>query len=166
MNKQVEEIFNSLTLVGIAWVVFGTALLLTRGNKKEDQKDKGDKRKKISLRDSLVIGTFQAIALLPGVSRSGSTIIGGLWQKFSMKKAFELSFLLAIPAIFGASFLSFLDRGTDGVNVLTGILAAAVAGLVGYHSLKALKKIIISEKFYLFGYYCLAMGIFTILFLR
>lgn len=160
VHNIIEEIFNSLRLVGLMWLVMGTILLLTKKLKKKEEKVKLEEIKWL---DALIIGLFQALALFPGISRSGSTIIGGLWRKLSTKTAFNFSFLLAIPAILGATGLQLVKNGTVGVNLINGIFPMIVAGLVGYFSLKFLQKTLISQKFYLFGFYCLAMGIVAII---
>ncbi len=159
LSGRLEGIFNSLALVGIMWIVFGSTLLFSRlikaGSKSLEKKNLG------SL-DALVVGLFQAAALFPGISRSGSTIIGGRMREFSSGTAFTFSFLLAIPAILGAVALELQDgRMTVG---LADLSAMVVAGVVGFLSLRFLQQILKSDKFYLFGYYCLGIGILTIYF--
>lgn len=160
LNSKIEIIFNSLKLLGIMWVCFGLLLLATKTLKvKKEADDLG----KITWKDALVVGLFQAIALFPGISRSGSTIIGGLLSKLSPETAFYLSFLLSIPAILGATLLKLRDGSVGGVGLVTGTVSILIAGLVGYFSLKFLGKILKSDKFYLFGFYCLVLGIFVLL---
>ncbi len=105
------------------------------------------------------IGLFQALALFPGISRSGSTIIGGMFRKLSREEAFNFSFLLSIPATLGATALKMKDGNLNGVKVGTGIVLVIIAGLVGFISLKLLERVLKSEKFYLFGIYCLILGV-------
>lgn len=159
VNNIIEEIFSSIRLVGLMWLVMGTMLLLT---KKMEKSNSEEGLENINNKDALIIGLFQAFALFPGISRSGSTIIGGLWRKLSAKTAFTFSFLLAIPAILGAVGLQLVKNGTDGMTLASGILPMIAAGLVGYFSLKLLQKTLISQKFYLFGFYCLAIGLLTV----
>lgn len=161
VNNIIEEIFSSLRLVGLMWLIMGLLLILT---KKLIKKEKKEKLEEITWQDAIIIGLFQAFALFPGISRSGSTIIGGLWRKLSAKTAFTFSFLLAIPAILGATGLQLVKNGADGVALANGILPMMLAGLVGYFSLKLLQKTLISQKFYLFGFYCLAIGFLSFLF--
>jgi len=156
ISNGVSKVFNSLFLVGFCWSLFGLLVLIV------DKKSKTIKTREIknlNLKDGVAIGLFQAAALLPGVSRSGLTIVGGLLRGFSRETAFFLSFILAIPAILGATFLSLKNDGADGLNIIMGAVAAATAGLIGYFSLKILKKLINNDKFYLFGYYCLVLGL-------
>lgn len=159
LNSKIEIIFNSLRLLGIMWVGFGIFLLAT----KILEVRKGvDDLEKITWKDALVVGLFQAISLFPGVSRSGSTIVGGLWCKLSSETAFYLSFLLSIPAILGATLLKLKDGSMGGVGLGSGIISVFIAGLVGYFSLKFLEKSLKSDKFYLFGLYCLILGIIVL----
>lgn len=160
VNNMIEEIFSSIKLVGLMWLIMGLILILTKKLKKDEEKEKLEE---IKWSDAIIIGLFQTFALFPGISRSGSTIIGGLWRKLSAKTAFTFSFLLSIPAILGATGLQLIKNGTDGVTLINGIFPMIMAGLVGYFSLKFLQKTLISQKFYLFGFYCLVMGIVVII---
>jgi len=160
LNSKIEEIFNSIKLIGIMWVAFGLLLLLFRRFDNKEVKQ----IKEMKWFDALVIGLFQAVALFPGISRSGSTIIGGKIRKLSQDSAFTFSFLLAIPAILGATVLKIKD-GIDIINPVMGIISVLISGIVGFFSLKLLQRLLKSDKFYLFGYYCLFLGIITIFFL-
>lgn len=151
-NAKLKATFDSLWLVGVAWALFGALLLLTSKLKIKDRP------KKITWRDSLFVGIFQAMALLPGISRSGSTISAVLIRDFSQQTAFKLSFLLAIPAILGATILEIKEDGFAQAFSPLPILSMLMAGVVGYFALLLLQKSLKSEKFYLFGFYCLAIG--------
>ncbi len=159
LNSKIETIFGSLTLVGLMWIIFGLLLLLTRkiklGNKKIE---KGD----VGVMDALTVGIFQGAALFPGISRSGSTISGGLYRKLSPETAFKYSFLLSIPAILGATLLGGMHTNLGGVSPLAAFLAVGVAGVVGYFALRLLQNILKSNRFYLFGFYCLAIGLLAV----
>lgn len=162
INNMIEEVFNSLELVGVMWLVMGTMLLLT---KRVSQENKKEELGNIKNKDALVVGIFQAFALLPGISRAGSTIFGGLLRKINSKTAFTFSFLLAIPAILGATVLQLISNKLNKADLLNGVLPMFVAGLVGFYSLKFLQKTLISRKFYLFGFYCLFLGVIVLFFL-
>ena len=159
LNSKIEEIFISLTLVGIMWIVSGLLLLLARlvkvGNKSLEKKN-------FRTLDALVIGLFQAAALFPGISRSGATIIGGKIRHFTPEAAFLFSFLLAIPAILGATIFELKD-GSEAINPVYGVIAIVVAGIVGYFTLGLLQRILKSNKFGSFGFYCLAVGFLALL---
>jgi len=155
LNSKINALFNSLTLVAMAWIIFGLFLLLT-AKLKTGQKE-------IVWRDALFIGLAQAVALFPGVSRSGSTISAALARKVSHEKAFQFSFLLAIPAILGATILEVKESNLSAALAPGSILAMLVAGVIGYLALTVLQKVLKSKKFYLFGYYCLALGFFSLI---
>jgi len=160
INKLIEEIFNSLKFVGFMWLIMGAMLLRTKKLKQQGQKNKLVNIKNV---DALVIGIFQAFALFPGISRSGSTIIGGLTRQLSEENAFNFSFLLAIPAILGATVLKLKDGTGGGIGPATTIVCLTIAGIAGYFSLRFLQKVLQSNKFYLFGWYCLGLGVIGLL---
>jgi undecaprenyl-diphosphatase len=160
LSARLASLFNSLFLLAGSWILFGMILLVSR--RFAASKGKAG-LEKVGSSDSLVIGFFQALALLPGISRSGSTIIGGFSRGLSHETAFKFSFLLAIPAILGATLLELKMVGFEGINLLTDSLAMVVAGLVGYGALVFLQKILRSGKFHLFGFYCLAIGVLALL---
>lgn len=155
LNSQVEFIFNSLTLTAAAWIIFGLVLLLTAKLKVG--------KKEVNWKDALLIGLAQSAALLPGISRSGSTISAALARKTSREEAFRFSFLLAIPAILGAIILEIRSYSLSAIFKPVPVLAMFLAGMVGYGALALLQKVLKSEKFYLFGYYCLALGFFSLI---
>lgn len=109
---------------------------------------------------AVIIGIAQAVAILPGISRSGSTYTAGRWLKISSSDAFDFSFIMSIPVIAGAILLKLKDFGEltgDGAGFGLAV-ATAVAALFGYLALKLLSFIRIAGKFWYFGIYCLAMG--------
>jgi undecaprenyl-diphosphatase len=159
LREKIEIIFNSLLLVGISFLITATILFLTK-LVKEPKKE----IKRISTWDAIVVGLFQALAILPGVSRSGSTISSALFQGIKKEDAFKLSFFLGMIAIFGAMVIQIPEISSftseEAVNGLLGFFFAAV---VGFFSLKALKKVVIQGKLYYFGIYCAILGIICIL---
>jgi undecaprenyl-diphosphatase len=150
-----EQVFSSLVLVGLALITTGLILLSTYSA--------GQGKKKINWLDSLFIGFLQALAVIPGVSRSGATIGAGLWRQLSREDAFRFSFLLSIPAILGASLFEL--RGLEGgeISLGVGLIGVVTAALVGYFSLRLLERLLVSSRFYLFGFYCLAFGLAVLL---
>lgn len=152
-----EEIFGSLLLVGLGFLVTGALLFWSR---RLDPGIKGIK----GLKDSevLAIGCFQAAALLPGISRSGATIVGGLSQKLDREESFKFSFYLSVPAIIGANILQL--KNLSAVNFLPqSLVGMVVAFAVGMLSLRALQRILQAEKLYYFSFYCFFVGIITLL---
>ncbi len=158
LQDYLNQIFNSLRLVGFSLILTGGLLFSTRLVKKLERGFKD-----LRWLDGLLIGFFQALAILPGVSRSGSTITAGLWRKLDRETAFIFSFYLAIPAILGALFLQVPDLIYSPCSYLgEGILGMVLAGIVGYFSLGILEKTLKSAKFYWFGIYCLVLGLVLI----
>lgn len=160
-EKQIEMSFNSLRLVGAALLVtagllFSTKAIMGKLQTKEIER--------LGWKGALVVGILQALAILPGVSRSGSTIVAGLWQGLSPKSAFAFSFYLAIPAILGALALKsneLLISPQD--NLVQGLVGMVLAGIVGYFVLRALERVLRSARFWYFGFYCLFLGLAILL---
>lgn len=120
--------------------------------------------KDITVKDSIVVGAFQGVALLPGVSRSGSTISSGLLCGFSRDTAVRYAFILGIPAILGGGLLEAGEAvranvAFDPFEVLVGFVVAAVVGLA---SIKMVSWLLKSDKFKVFAIYTLVLGIAVI----
>lgn len=115
---------------------------------------------------ALTMGVAQATAILPGITRSGSTVITGMWRRIDPVAAAEFSFLMSIPAILGAAVLSLPDLATEGntvgaVPLVLGFLAAAVAGIL---AIRWFVQLLAKQNFHVFAYYCwLAGTVFLIL---
>lgn len=161
LNSRIDKIFNSFNLLGLMWIFSGILLFFSGKLNKSEKIGKLDEIKKS---DALVVGLFQAVALFPGISRSGSTIAGGLIKGFSLKIAFLFSFLLSIPAILGAMVLQIKDGQMSEVSLTLSIVSFVLAGLVGYFSLQFLQKVIEKGKLHRFGLYCLVLGITVLIF--
>lgn len=145
--------FSNLFVVGIALICTGLLLYSTKFF---------ESKKKLTSLDSFFIGVFQGIAIIPGVSRSGSTIGIGLLLGNRKEDVAKFSFLLSIPAIMGAAVFDLKDfafSSLGSLNVLVGLLATII---VGYISLKLLLRIIIKKKFHVFAYYCWIVGIISL----
>lgn len=159
LQNYIGQIFDSLKLVGVALLVTAGFLFSTKWFESLNRHFNS-----LKWQDAIFIGCFQALAIIPGISRSGSTIVSGLWRKFDRKTAFQFSFYLAIPAILGALVLQIPDLIYFPCSYLgQGLLGMIVAGIVGYGTLKLLERILLSAKFWLFGIYCLVLGIVVLL---
>ncbi|WP_077367551.1 undecaprenyl-diphosphatase UppP [Anaerosalibacter sp. Marseille-P3206] len=157
-----EKLYSSLLSISVAFIITGFILWIV------DKKSRGHKKvKNMSYVDSLVIGTFQGIAIIPGISRSGSTIAGGLFRGLDRNLATEYSFLLALPATFGAALLGIKDVVETGSEVyfslplITGVIISAIVGIV---SLRLLIKLLQNKKLHYFSYYLWALGIFLLIY--
>jgi undecaprenyl-diphosphatase len=153
IKPQINQIFSSLRLVSLGYVLTAIVLLSLILVKKRTHFNQ------LNWKSAVVIGVFQALALFPGVSRSGLTISAGLWQGLKKEEAFEFSFLLSIPAISGALILeSSKIINNAKIVFLPSVLGMFVAGIVGFVCLKLLKKTLLGTKIWLFGVYCLGLS--------
>jgi undecaprenyl-diphosphatase len=153
-RRQIQETFSDPKFAAMNIVITGLILFLTRLAKPE-------KRKKVGILSSLVIGIAQAIAILPGISRSGSTMSVALYLKITPVQAARFSFLLSVPVIAGAALLEicqFAQHGTT-LGFLPILLGVVISACAGYVAIKLLLKIMEKGKFSLFSFYCLAIGI-------
>ncbi len=118
----------------------------------------------IRVRDAVRVGIFQGFALLPGVSRSGSTIAGGLFSGFTRETAVEYSFVLGIPPILlgGLLELKDYDPSAGSVGIFSLIIGFVIAAVVGFLAIKMVKWLIHSDKFKYFAYYTGILGIVTV----
>jgi undecaprenyl-diphosphatase len=149
-QKIIELAFTSLLLVGISFIFTGLILWITQFP---------FRKKKMEYKDALWVGIFQALALFPGISRSGSTIAAGILRGVDRQKAARFSFLLFIPAIIGASLLNIK---TFIINIEV-IISFFVALVVSYIAIKLLLEVIAKRKFHYFSYYCWIVGIITLI---
>lgn len=154
-HDRIEALFSNILAVGLALLITGTILFVS---------EKRTGNRKLNIQDSLFVGLAQAFAIIPGISRSGTTVSTGLLRKVDKAKAFRYSFLLAVPAIIGATIVEAKDLTTANMDLAPLLLGATVSMIVGYISLKLLKRIVMNEKFHLFAYYCWAVGAAIILF--
>lgn len=116
--------------------------------------------------DSLIIGTAQGIAIIPGISRSGSTIVAGLLRGLNKPLATEYSFLLALPATFGAGLLGILKLIKSNSEILINlplIAGVLISAIVGIFSIRFLVRLLNKNKLHYFSYYLWAIGIITII---
>ncbi|MCK5848829.1 MAG: undecaprenyl-diphosphate phosphatase [Caldisericia bacterium] len=157
-KDQITKLFFDPKLVGFAY--FGTAALLFLTFFLKD----GDKGiSSITWGDCLMIGIFQAFALIPGFSRSGFTLVGAILIGMKSLDAFKFSFLISIPAILGAFILEIGSiESTAALFSSASLIAFFVAVVVGLGALWILKWILKMKKLYWFGFYCVALGIMLI----
>ena len=162
MEAFLEDLFlSSVVAVGFALLVTGTMLMLIRKMPKSDKT-----LEEMKGRDAFTIGLIQGIATIPGISRSGSTVTAGLFCGLDKEFAFRFSFLMSIPAILGAAVLKMMDVNIADLTANAGPYAVGmiVAAVVGYASIRWLKNLIQKDQFHYFGYYCLAVGLISIVY--
>ncbi|MBW1649780.1 MAG: undecaprenyl-diphosphate phosphatase [Deltaproteobacteria bacterium] len=158
LGSTVQKLFGSVKITGIMLIITGVILWLTKyiKNNKSDIEKFGFKK-------ALLIGTAQGLAVIPGISRSGSTISAGLFLGIKPEVCAEFSFLLSIPAILGAQIVSLTNFNYQMLPfkmIAAGSFAAFVSG---YIALVFLMKIVNKGKFYYFAPYCWIIGILAFL---
>ena len=156
-----QDLFMSSAIaVGVMLLVTSALLLLSTKIKQ------GSKRvEKATYRDALAVGIVQGIATMPGISRSGSTIVAGLAGGFDREFAIRFSFLISIPAIAGASLLTFIkaDLAELAANAGPYLVGLVLSAAVGYLCIRTLLRMLKNHTFHYFGYYCGAVGVIAII---
>ena len=153
-------------VVAIALIVYGVAFLFVE-RINEGKEFKITSVNKIDYKTALLIGAFQCLSLIPGTSRSGSTILGAILLGVSRSAGAEFSFFLAIPTMLGASalkFLKFLLEGVSvtGTEVLVLLVGTVVSFVVSMLVIKALMEYVRKRSFAAFGYYRIVLGFLVI----
>jgi len=150
-QTKIESSFFSLKFIGLSFLITASFLLLTKFSKA--QKDT------ISWSDALIIGLAQAVALFPGISRSGFTISAGLLRKLKPEIVFKFSFLLALPVIFGSVILQLPVLIQQGENsYLLGGIGMLISFFIGIISLQILERILKRGKYFWFSLYLIILG--------
>lgn len=163
LNKFFEALNTNIPAIGIAWIVTGFLLFFA------DRTGDGSRNiEKMNFRNGVFIGVMQGIAICPGISRSGSTMVGGLLTGLEREFAVKFAFLISIPTILGAAVLEIpqaLNATASGSMeagpMLAGIVVAAVSGVL---AIKAMIKVVVAQKLKYFSYYVWALGIFAIVY--
>ena len=161
-----DEHFYNYIVVAIALIVYGIAFIVVERFKK-GKSFRVERVEELSYKDALMIGTFQVLSLIPGTSRSGSTILGGMLGGVSRTASAEFSFFMAIPIMLGASLLKivkfvaagFVATSTEIVLLLVGIV---VSFLVSLFAIKFLMDFVKRHDFKPFGIYRIALGIIVL----
>ncbi|WP_277668996.1 undecaprenyl-diphosphate phosphatase [Caproiciproducens galactitolivorans] len=150
---------SSIVAEGIGFLYTSALLFLSdrwvKGNKTSSQ---------TTVKDALTIGVFQGIALVPGISRSGSTICAGIFRGLKREAAVEYSFILGIPVILAGALSEIKDASAQNLNIgmlplVVGFLTATVAGFL---AIKLVKWLVKTDKFKIFAFYTLALGILVL----
>ena len=163
-----DEYFYNFVVVAIALIVYGVGFILVEHYKK-DKPFRIESVYDISYKDALIIGSYQVLSLIPGTSRSGSTILGGMLTGVSRSAASEFSFFMAIPIMLGASGLKVLKFILDGFTVTPAeLLLLAVGIIVSFEvsmiAIKFLMDFVKKHDFEPFGIYRIALGIVLIIY--
>ncbi|MDD2482939.1 MAG: undecaprenyl-diphosphate phosphatase [Candidatus Shapirobacteria bacterium] len=150
-KDQIDTLFSNINLLPFFFILSSVFVFSTKFFKSKDSK--------LDYKKALIIGIFQAVAILPGVSRAGATIFAALLLGFSTTQAFKFSFCLFIPASFGALILSAKDLSTAGLFNTQYLLAFILTFIVGIFTLGILKKVLVSKKFWIFGIYTFILSL-------
>lgn len=152
----VEGLYGNTIFVGCALLATGVILFLS------DRMARGKKGpKSATLLDALLVGVGQAVAVVPGLSRSGTTISAGMLRGFSRRFAVRFSFLMSIPAVLGTNILTIGDAVQQGID--TSMLPAYIVGTIvaavsGYFAIRLVNLLANKGKFGNFAYYCWGIG--------
>ena len=157
-----DTLEKNVKFVGVTLLI--TALFLFLIRKLKGKKDSDE----ITYKDALVVGLFQTVALLPGISRSGATIVGGMTRKFKRETAFNFSFILYIPISIATTILGVSDLINSDLSLniwIYYISATIIAGVITYFATIWFKNIVKNGKLIYFVIYCLIVGSLVLLFL-
>lgn len=165
-NHYMEEHFMTAPVVAFTLIFYGVMFILVENYNKNRRPAVTDLNK-LSYKTAFIIGLFQVLSLVPGTSRSGSTILGGILFGASRYVAAEFTFFLAIPVMFGASLLKLVKFGFHytGAEIFILVVGMATAFVVSIISIKFLLQYIKNNDFKAFGYYRIVLGIIVIAYL-
>ena len=156
IKDKVESLYGNVVFIGCALIVTGTILFIS------DRMAKGTKTaKNATMLDAFLVGIGQAVAVVPGLSRSGTSISAGMLRGFQRSFAVRFSFILSIPAVLGANIISIKDAMEAGINssmmpmYIAGTIVAAVSG---YFAIRLVNLLADKGKFGNFAYYCWGVG--------
>ena len=158
--KTIKSLFGIET-VSIMLILGGIAFLVIEYLRRDRDDSKDKSVDELSIKESLIIGLFQTFSMIPGTSRSGATMIGGLLVKLSRKSAAEFSFLLAIPTMFAATAYDLFKNRNELVVDDYSLLAVGfvTAFIVAFFTVKAMMQFLTTHTFVAFGIYRIAVGI-------
>ena len=161
LRKAVTSLYENTFFIGFALLVTGGLLFAA------DRLGHGTKNERnATLGSVMLVGLSQALATVPGLSRSGTTISVGMFCGFERSFAVKFSFLLSVPAVLGANLLTFIDAVQAGIDFsllpvyLVGVLAAFVSG---FFAISLLRSLVQKSRFGSFAYYCWGAGLVTLI---
>ncbi len=163
----IEENFYGFLVIALALIAYGIAFIVIE-RKRKNQPNKIESAEELTPKHALLIGCFQVLSLIPGTSRSGSTILGGMLLGVSRTVAAEFSFFMSIPVMLGASLLRGLKyfvgapaiSANEWVILLVGTL---VAFIVSFFTIRFLMDFVKKHSFEVFGWYRIALGVLILI---
>ncbi|TQI68449.1 undecaprenyl-diphosphate phosphatase [Clostridium sp. KNHs216] len=164
-NEQIDKIFYNYQTVAVTLILYGVLFILIE-NRNRNKRPAVRNFSQLTYKTALFIGIFQVLALIPGTSRSGATIVGAMLIGTSRSIAAEFTFFLAIPVMFGASLIKMLKFGfaftpAEGMILATGMITAFI---VSVFAIKFLMGYIKKHDFKAFGYYRIVLGVVVVLY--
>ncbi len=162
-NDIIEEKFYNYIVVAITLIVYGVLFIVIENYNKR-RRPTCTRLDNLSFKTALIIGCFQVLSVIPGTSRSGSTIIGGILDGTSRTVAAEFTFFLAIPVMFGASLLKLVKFGFafSATELIILIVGVVVSFVVSVFAIKFLMGYIKKHDFKVFGWYRIILGILVL----
>lgn len=164
LDDLLEKYFGNAFTIALMLILYGIAFILIE-NWNKNRTFKVNDVNEIGYRRAIYFGLFQALAMIPGTSRSGATIIGGLLMGVSRTTAAEFTFFLAIPTMLGASLFKLLKHGLvfSAEELIVLLLGMAVAFVVSLFAIKFLMSYIKKHDFKIFGWYRIIVGILVLM---
>ena len=164
-DDKIDAMFYNYITVAITLILYGILFIVIE-NRNKNKNEKITSLKDISYKLAIIIGVFQVLALIPGTSRSGATIVGAILFGVSRTVAAEYTFFLAIPVMFGASLLKILKFGfafqaSEIIIILVGMLTAFVVSIL---AIKFLMNYIKKNDFKAFGWYRIVLGLLVLIY--
>ena len=159
----IDQFLDNAFIVALMLIIYGIAFIIIESRNK---KANITELKSLTYRTAVIIGIFQLLALIPGTSRSGATILGGILIGTSREIAAEFTFFLAIPVMFGASLLKLLKFGfvftsQELIILIVGLVTAFIISIL---AIKFLMNYIKKNDFKAFGYYRIILGIIVLIY--
>ncbi len=158
----IDKVFGSLIVISICWIITGFILFFSEKLKSNSKEIEGMK-----YRNAIFIGICQGLAIMPGISRSGSTIVGSLVTGLKREFAVEFAFLISIPAILGSAILEFpkaIKAGIEPSTIGPMIVGFLVAAISGYFAITTMIRIVSKHKMIYFSYYVWVIGVGTFIY--
>ncbi|MDD4706231.1 MAG: undecaprenyl-diphosphate phosphatase [Bacilli bacterium] len=165
LNDKIDELFFNPWTVALMLIIYGVLFIIVE-NRQKNKSYRVKEVNNITYKDAILVGLFQVLSLIPGTSRSGATILGGLIIGLDRTVAASYTFYLAVPVMLGASFIKLLKFGfvfssSEIIILIIGMLTAFIVSIL---TIKFLLKYIKKNDFKVFGYYRILLGLVVILY--
>ncbi len=157
-KSEIETVLKSITVVAVGLIITSVALWFVH------KQATNNVETKITFKKAVIIGLFQVVALIPGISRSGSTMVGGLSQKIKFEDTMKFSFILYIPISLATIVLGIFDLQSSEVFVLGYVAAFIVSIITTFFAIKWFFKMVRKGNLLYFSYYCATVGILVLLY--